>query len=287
MRSSLLAFSSIAVLSFVTACGGHRRHERSSEPVAVIGAPAQADAQLDSIADSNAKAASVRRQGAPLNGQILHGETMRPGGAQEFRVQLDAEHCYWFGGATNEMGQKITLTVYDPKGAEVGAEKGKATDALLEYCPAMDGVFKIESKLAHHGPFSIAVYQGTRLAPAATPAGDSNATTEALIAKEALAAAPGAKQVGTFYEGTADQTSWSTSLTKGKCYWFIGAGTPGKVKKLWLYIWDPTNKRITENKAESNVVTAGHCAKETGMFKFQAKVYSGGGPYKVAVFEKE
>lgn len=183
------------------------------------------------------------------------------------------------------MGQKITMTVTDPHGAEVALEKGKSTDAVLEYCPAIDGIFKLETKLGHHGLFSVAVYQGTRVAPAVVATTDL--TPEALITKEAQAAAPGAKQVGSYFEGTADQTSWSTPLTKGKCYWFIGAGAPGKVKKLWLYLWDPTNKRITENKAESNVVTTGHCAKETGMFKFQAKVYSGGGPYKVAVFEKE
>jgi hypothetical protein len=287
MRSSLLALSVVvASLSLVAACGGHREHRSSREPVATIGG-GQPDPQLDSVADTNAKAASVRRSGVPLNGQILHGETLRPGGSQEFRVQLDADHCYWFGGATNEMGQTISLVVQDPKGAEVASEKGKSTDALLEYCPATDGVFKLQSKLAHHGQFSVAVYQGTRLSPAASPTGDAGQTPEALIAKEALAAAPGAKQVGTFFEGTADQTSWSTALTKGKCYWFIGAGTPGKTKKLWLYLWDPTNSRITENKGESNVVTTGHCAKQTGMFKFQAKVYSGSGPYKVAVFEKE
>jgi hypothetical protein len=286
MRSSLLAVSAVVSLSLVFGCGGHREHRSSREPVATIGG-GQPDPQLDSVADTNAKAASVRRSGVPLNGQILHGETTRPGGSQEFRVQLDADHCYWFGGATNEMGQTISLVVQDPKGAEVASEKGKSTDALLEYCPATDGVFKLQSKLAHHGQFSVAVYQGTRLSPAASPTGDAGQTPEALIAKEALAAAPGAKQVGTFYEGTADQTSWSTALTKGKCYWFIGAGTPGKTKKLWLYLWDPTNSRITENKGESNVVTTGHCAKQTGMFKFQAKVYSGSGPYKVAVFEKE
>jgi hypothetical protein len=289
MRSSLLVLlgAAPAVFAFgaVTGCGGHKHHERVNGPVAVLGGPATADPQLDSVADTNAKAASVRRSGVPLNGQILHGETTRPGGSQDFRVQLDADHCYWFGAATNELGQSISLIVQDPKGAEVASEKGKSTDALLEYCPATDGVFKVQGKTGYHGPFSVAVYQGTRLSPAVTAVGD--ATPEALIAKEALAAAPGAKQVGTYYEGTADETSWSTSLTKGKCYWFIGAGTPGKTKKLWLYLWDPQNSRIADNKGDSNVVTTGHCAKSTGMFKFQAKVHSGSGPYKVAVFEKE
>lgn len=284
MRTSLLALSSVGlVLSVVSGCGGHRPH-RPANGAPGPSQPAQADAQLDAMADSQAKAASARRSGAPLNGQILHGETQKPGGTQDFRVQLDAEHCYWFGGATNEMGQRITLTVSDPHGAEVAAEKGKGTDAILEYCPTTDGIFKVEGKLGHHGPFSVAVYQGTRLAAAPAPTGVS---PESLIQKEAAASAPGAKQVGTFYEGSSDETSWSTALTKGRCYWFIGAGTPGHVKKLSLYIWDPSNKRITENKADSNIATVGHCAKDTGMFKFQAKVHSGSGIYKVGVYEKE
>jgi hypothetical protein len=288
MRSRLLLLSSVVALSLVVGCGGGGRRHHARQPVGAVAAgPAQADPQLDQLADSQAKAASARRSGAPLNGQILHGETSRPGSSQEFRVELDGGHCYWFGGATNEMGQRITLKVTDPHGAEVAVEKSKTTDAVLEYCPTTDGIFKIESTLAHHGQFSVAVYQGTRLAPAAAPAGPVDATPEALIQKEALAAAPGAKQVGAFYEGSADETSWSTSLTKGRCYWFIGAGTPGKVKKLSLYVWDQSNKRLTDNKASSNVVTVGHCAKDTGMFKFQAKVRSGSGLYKVAVFEKE
>lgn len=286
MRFRLVVLVSAASLTLLVGCGGRRRHSRHPAD-GVPMAPAQADAQLDQLADSQAKAASARRDGAPLSGEILHGQTMRPGGAQDFRVQLDAAHCYWFGGATNEMGERITLTVSDPHGSEVAREKSSATDAILEYCPTTDGIFKVEGKLGHHGPFSIAVYQGSRLTPAAAPTGTVGPTPEALIQKEALAAAPGAKQVGAFFEGSADETSWSTSLTKGRCYWFIGAGTPGKVKKLSLYVWDPSNKRITDNKAETNVVTVGHCAKDTGMFKFQAKVRSGGGPYKVAVYEKE
>jgi hypothetical protein len=287
MRSSYLAVSSFAgIIAFsllASGCGHKERHARGPLPVA---GPAQADPQLDALAESQVKAASARRAGAPLNGEVLHGQTYEPGASQEFRVQLDGEHCYWFGGATNAMGEKIILKVLDPHGSKVASEKGK-TEALIEYCPTIDGIFKVEGTLAHHGPFSVAVYQGTRITPAAAPTGPVEVTPEQLIAKEAGSIAPGAKQVGNFYEGTADETSWSTTLTKGRCYWFIGAGTPGKTKKLWLYLWDPQNKRVTENRGESSVVNAGHCAKESGMFKFQGKVYSGSGPYKFAVYEKE
>jgi hypothetical protein len=284
MLSSFVLLGSVMALSTLMGCG----HRRVRQPIGEVPmAGGRPDPHLDQLADAQAKAASGRRSGAPLNGEILHGETMVPGASQEFRVQLDADHCYWFGGAASSMGEKIALYLSDPHGSSVASEKSKSTEVLLEYCPTSDGIFKIESKQGHHGPFSIAVYQGTRLTPATPAAGEAPMTPEALIQKEALSVAPGAKQVGTFYEGTADETSWSTALTKGRCYWFIGAGTPGKTKKLWLYVWDPSNSRITENRAESSVVNAGHCAKVSGMFKFQGKVHTGSGPYKFAVYEKE
>jgi hypothetical protein len=277
---SVLTLSALATL---TACG-HHEHSHRPAASAVASAP---DPQLDQLADSQAKAASGRRSGAPLSGEMFHGQTWDKGESKDFRVQLDAEHCYWFGGASSASGQKIGLYLSDPHGSSVASEKGKGTEVLLEYCPTSDGIFKLETKIWENGQFSVAVYQGTRLTPAEVPVADVVMTPESLIQKEALSVAPGAKQVGTFYEGTADETSWSTSLTKDHCYWFIGAGTPGKTKKLWLYVWDPANSRLTENRAESHVVNAGICAKSTGMFKFQGKVHSGNGPYKFAVYEKQ
>jgi hypothetical protein len=55
---------------------------------------------------------------------------------------------------------------------------------------------------------------------------------------------------------------------------------------LYLYLWDGKNKRVTESKSDSDTAMVGHCAKENGMFKFQAKVDSGKGDYKVGVYVK-
>jgi len=286
----LLAIGSVVTLSLASmamGCGGgggrHRRASALPEGPMVASAPNPA---LDGLADDQARAASARRSGV-RSGEILHGETQQHGASQQFRVQLDAEHCYWFGGATDEMGEQIAIRVFDPSGKDVAVQKSKGQEALLEYCPSADGIYKVETKLGHHGQFALAVYGGARLAPAVAPAGVADPTPEELIAKEAPSAAPGGKRVGALFEGSAGETSWSAALTAGKCYWFIGAGQPGKVKKLSLYVWNPKNSRVTENKAESNVVSIGHCAKETGMFKFQAKVQSGSGLYKVGLFEKE
>jgi|GEM_PF-2267859 len=279
-RAVVAAIALPLLVSSVVACGGHRRHAGRGG-AAVAGAGNSALAQT---ADQQAQAASARRNGAK-QGEVLQGATYGSGESVEFRVTLDQDHCYWFGGSANE---KIGLYLFDPKGHRVESQTGSPNDVLMEYCPTTDGVYKLESKLWKRGELAVAVYSGTKPEPVAAvaPKEAAGPSMEDLIAKEAGATAPGAKQVGTYFEGTVDETTWSTSLQAGKCYWFIAAGQQGKVKKLALYVWDTKNKRITETKAESNVVNAGHCAKETGMYRFQAKVTSGGGPYKVAVYEK-
>jgi len=289
MKRAALVAVTLSSLSLVAACGGGHRHHAAGGPRGGGGAPAPGNDHLTASADQQAQAASARRGGVK-QGEVLQGATYGSGESVDFKVTLDQDHCYWFGGAANE---KIGLYLFDPQGKRVESQTGSPNDVLMEYCPVKDGVFRLEGKLWKRGEMAIAVYAGGKPepvaaapAPAPAPPKESGPTMEEMIAKEASATAPGAKQVGAFFEGTVDETTWSTSLQAGKCYWFIGAGQTGKVKKLALYVWDPKNSRITATKAESNVVNAGHCAKETGMYRFQAKVTSGGGPYKVAVYEK-
>lgn len=284
-RAALVVALVVSSLPVVVACGGHRRHAAGPHGGGAAAAPG--NNQLAASADQQAQAASARRGGAK-QGEALQGATYGSGESVDFKVTLDQDHCYWFGGAANE---KIALYLFDPQGKRVESQTGTPNDVLMEYCPVKDGVYRLEGKLWRRGEMAVAIYAGGKpepaaAAPAPAPPKETGPTMEEMIAKEASATAPGAKQVGAYFEGTVDETTWSTSLQAGKCYWFIGAGQTGKVKKLALYVWDPKNSRITATKAESNVVNAGHCAKETGMYRFQAKVTSGGGPYKVAVFEK-
>lgn len=60
------------------------------------------------------------------------------------------------------------------------------------------------------------------------------------------------------------------------------------MKRLYLFLWDSNNHRVTESKGTSEQAMVGYCAKATdnGMFKFQAKVDSGKGDYKVGIYVK-
>ena len=118
-----------------------------------------------------------------------------------------------------------------------------------------------------------------------------DALREAVRLKPDLAA-QGARRTGAFFEGQGssighdDRVDYSVHMEAGKCYWVVGCGEPGKVKALYLYMWGPDNKRITEAKSDSSTPMVGHCAKETGIFKVQAKMAGGKGQFKVGVYVK-
>ena len=114
-----------------------------------------------------------------------------------------------------------------------------------------------------------------------------------LCDKRAAAAAPGAKLVGDYFEGAGnsighdDRSDFTVQLDAGKCYWMIACGEPDHIKSLSMYLWGPNNKRITEAKSDNPNPMIGHCANETGMFKWQVKITGGGGHFKAGLYKKQ
>ena len=271
---------SLAIAIALAAAPGCRRHAPISPT---------APSWLDGKVDEQGKAAS---QGGELVGTPFHGTSFKQGEGVDFQVLLDPTKCYWFSGVGDEQVQKLYLYLWDPADKRVQTKKVDGPMAVLTYCPETSGMFRLQGKVDEGvGHFAIGLYAKqaptktvkVEPPPAAAPAG---VDLEKIIDKSAAAAAPGAKRVGDFYASSADEQDWFTELDAGTCYWVVAAGTPGKVKKLWLYLWDSNNKRVTENKGETPNAMVGHCPKESGMFKFQAKVNSGSGDYKVGVYAK-
>jgi hypothetical protein len=229
---------------------------------------------------------------AQLVGNIYQGVAHDEGDEQEWPLTLEAGKCYWFSGAGDQGVEELELFLYDPEGDRVAKATDGAPRAMMAHCPTVSGMFKLEAKAEDgRGHFHVGVYvkaapDGTVPPPptgsAAAPAQDLGALCDA----EAKSAAPGAERVGEHFSGDADETDWYSALEVGKCYWFIGVGGEG-VNELWLYLWDPADKRITANKAAANKVTVGHCPEKSGMFHFQAKIGSGSGEYKVGVYAKK
>jgi hypothetical protein len=105
----------------------------------------------------------------------------------------------------------------------------------------------------------------------------------------AAATAAGATRVGEFFSCAGekgDRCDFPVQLEAGRCDWLLGCGDPQSVKSLYLYLWDSTEKRVTEDKPDSPNPVIGHCPTAAGLFKFQVKVSSGGGAAKVGLYTK-
>jgi hypothetical protein len=271
----------LAFVLVVASTAGCRRHA----PISPTPAP-----WLDGKVDEQGKSAS---QGGDVVGTPFHGTAFKKGQEEDFSVMLDATKCYWFSGVGDEQVEKLYLFLFDQEDHKVQVKKAEGPMALMTHCPEQSGMFKLRARVDEGvGHYSLGVYSKTapaKVAPPPKPEAPKaqGPDLEAMIDKSAAASAPGAKRVGEFFASSADEQDWSTQLDAGTCYSFIAQGTPGKVKKLWLYLWDQSGKRIIESKGESPNATIGHCAKETGMFKFQVKVHSGSGDYKLGIYAKD
>ena len=273
-------FIPLALALVAASSAGCRRHA----PISPTPPP-----WLDAKVDEQGKAAS---QGGEVVGTPFHGTSFKQGEGVDFQVMLDATKCYWFSGVGDEQVQKLYLYLWDQNDKRVQTKKVDGPMAVMTHCPEQSGMFRLQGKADEGvGHFAIGLYakpapNKVALPPKPEAAKPEGPDLEAMIEKTAASSAPGAKRVGEFFAGSADEQDWSTQLDVGSCYSFIAQGVPGKVKKLYLYLWDPNSKRITESKGESPNATIGHCPKETGMFKFQVKVHSGSGDYKVGVYAK-
>lgn len=233
-------------------------------------------------------------QAQPVGEQIYKGTAFREGEKMQWQVTLDPGKCYYFSGAGDQTVEELELNVWDPTGDRVAKTDGQQR-VILEHCATMPGLYRFEAKVEEgHGHFAVAVYsKDAPAAPVPAPApGPAPAPAPAgpdlgkVVDDMAKASAPDSERVGDHFAGETDHTDWYAALETGKCYWFIGAGDDG-VKELYLYLWDPADKRITASKSESNRVTVGHCPTSSGMYHFQAKVNSGSGKYKVGIFAKK
>jgi hypothetical protein len=270
-----LAFLALTPL-LLAAC----RRERPVAPVA--------PSWLDPKVDEQGRAAS---QGGERVGEFFRGIAYRDDDKTDWTVALDADHCFWFTGLGDEGVEKLSLYLWNPKEKRVADKRADVPMAVMTYCPDAPGMYRLQGKVARgFGHYSVAIFQ---TAPVGKPPPPPEAPPEpivdlvALIEAQALAAAPGAVRLGAWFDGKTEQTEWYAQLKAGTCYWVIGAGEPGKVKKLWLYLWDPQNRRVTESRTPSGTSMVGHCATQTGMYKFQAKLESGSGFYKFGVFQKK
>jgi hypothetical protein len=257
-------------------CGHHAK----TRDVAAVRSP-----ELEPRAEQEARASAP--DGERL-GSTLWGVARADDEFTDWRVQLEAGNCYHFGYAGDRGIDKFAMYIWDPADKRLDSARGRPPEGVFKHCATQNGMYRVQGKVQEGGGHYAVVVYKTKSALPPPPAVEPKLGLAETIEKQAAQTAPGATRVGDFFAGNAETSDWYTQVQGGKCYWFIGAGEPGKVKHLWLYLWDDKNHRITENRSTTEQVSVGYCAKagENGMYKFQAKVDSGKGDYKVGVYAK-
>lgn len=224
---------------------------------------------------------------------IFAGVAQQEDDFTKWDIELTPGFCYFFSGVADPAtAEELYIAIHDPNRKRVARKaEDDPPNVILEYCPEMGGTFQLEAKVKEgRGHYQVGVFaKGNHAPPPPPPSPEpppaAGVDLDKRVSDLAASSAAGAELVGNLYEGSADKTDWYVALEKGKCYWFVGAGDDD-VRELYLYLWNPDNKRLGDSKSETNRVTLGHCPDASGMHHFQAKVNAGSGRYKVGVYAK-
>lgn len=241
--------------------------------------------QIEASIKSQASAAAPDTE---MVGQLFRGVAYDKGELTDWHVELTQGNCYWFIGAGDGGVEKLSVYVWDQSNSRVAQERSKTNTAVVQACPKSTGTFKVEAKvMGGAGHYALGVFAKAAPEPPPEPVKEEKKgpDLEAIINKDAAAQAPGATLVGDFYSAANGKMDWYTTLSRGKCYWFIGAGGDD-IDDFYIYLWDPSNKRVGEQKSSGRKATFGHCPKEDGMFHIQVKTDSKSEKFKLGVFQK-
>jgi hypothetical protein len=114
---------------------------------------------------------------------------------------------------------------------------------------------------------------------------------ESMINQQAESAAPGSVMVNeALFRGVAydrgEFQDFRVELVKGNCYVFVAASDQ-TATALHLFVWDPEDKKVADDKSKTREALAQTCPKQTGTYKVQGKIARGAGHFAIGVFGKE
>lgn len=243
--------------------------------------------------------------GAPLGGFLGSRQSV-----QQY-VTMTAGRCYTIVGVGGQGVQDLDLALYNPNNKRVASDMGFDATPTIQHCAQWPGAYKVEATVKRGGgEIAVQVYTPGGAPAAATapvgapgmpppdpslqarpaaPAGNGANALDGHIDEQARMMAPGAVRVGDFFSGYGNKgqrSDWFVPLEAGHCYTFIGAGGAG-VQWLSQFLWDPTGRRVADNKSKTPQSVMGFCAPMPGPYHLQAKVEKGGGEYHVGVYAKK
>ena len=230
-------------------------------------------------------------------------------------VTMQAGRCYSILGIGGQGVNDLDLVLYNPNGKRVASDIGFDPTPSLQHCAQWPGAYKLTATVKRGGgEIAVQVYTagGATAAPPADPASQGGAgmpppdpslqpkapaaaatpgsdPLNMHVDGQAAALAPGSHRVGELFAGFGDKgakNDWYVPLDGGSCYTFVAAGGAG-VQFLSQYLWDPTGKRVSDNRSHSPESVMGYCATMPGPYHLQAKVEKGSGEFRVGVYAKK
>lgn len=205
-------------------------------------------------------------------------------------VTLLGGRCYTLLGTGGDGVKDVDLYYYDAQNKKVASDLGFDALPALTYCPTWPGSHKVEIVLKDGGgevaaqlflaplPSSMPV----TLIPPTNSAPDEHTK----LIEQAAQTMPGATRVGDFYRGAGkdnEHADFTVQLEGGRCYLFHGAAA-SSMQALSLYLWDPNNKRVADERGTSINPVIRYCAAMSGPFHVQGKVVKGAGDFRMAVY---
>ncbi len=251
------------------------------------------------------KAPGAGPVGAPIGGFLGSRQALTQ------YVTMQAGHCYTIVGVGGQGVADLDLALFDPNGKRVASDIGFDPTPSLQHCATWPGAYKVEAKVKRGaGEVAVQVLVAGGAAtvvppppvggdgmPPPDPSLQAHAQPAAPAGGDALAAhvdnlaatlAPGSRRVGELFAGVADKgrkNDWFVPLDGGRCYTFIAAGGAG-VQFLSQFLWDPSGRRVSDNKSKSAESVMGFCTAMPGAYHLQAKIERGAGEFRVGVYAR-
>jgi hypothetical protein len=234
-----------------------------------------------------------------------------------FFVPMDAGRCYTVLGVGGPGVVDLDLFLFDPGNQRVALDRHYNNWPRINYCAAFPGNYRIEAKVKRGaGEAAIRAYYVSPVVPVAQPTSaaapaphpilvaapppavvvipppppgevDPGPDTLSLaVDQQASVNAPGYQRVGAIYRGAGAEggrSDWYLPLEGGRCYMFIGAGGAG-IRKLYLYLWGPDNRRAADRRTPFPLAVMPFCAPYHGSYHVQAKIDDGAGEYRLGVY---
>jgi hypothetical protein len=123
--------------------------------VTIAGCATTPVTSVETLRQIASQAVATQAPGAMQEGHFLVGS----GPKADFAVMLEAGKCYWFSGATDELGGKMALYLFAPPDRHrLSDARSRTTTATMGHCPVVTGMNKVQAKTRPQGAFVVGVY---------------------------------------------------------------------------------------------------------------------------------